>query len=210
MFSLNVIIIVTFFTTLIFIFAVWFSVVIWTVKSGISPMPTSEKVKKRVLATIPPETQGTVVDLGSGWGNIAMQMAYLLPQCHVVGYEISPIPWFISKMWKLFNKVPNVEFLHKDFSNVPLQNVSLVYCYLFPNGMKKLAKKFDEELRPGTIVISNTFAVPGWDPIQVLNVQDIYNTRIYVYVKSTSNIEALHAKPLDPKKNEGEKLMAKG
>ncbi len=158
-------------------------------------MPTSEKVKRRVLASIPPETQGVVVDLGSGWGNIAMQMAHLLPHCHIVGYEISPVPYFVSKLWKIFNNVPNLNLLKKEFSQVPLNNVSLVYCYLFPDAMKKLAKKFDKELRPGTIVISNTFALPGWDPIQVLNVQDIYHTRIYIYVKSTSNLDALHARP---------------
>ncbi len=187
-------IVVTFFTVLIVIFWIWLSVVLWSLKNGISPMPTSEKVKSKLLVSIPPKIHGTIIDLGSGWGNMAIRLAKQFPQCHVIGYETSPVPYYFSKIWLFFDKIPNLQFRKKNFFSVNLKDSSLIYTYLYPGAMKILYNKFEEELIPGTIVVSNTFAVPQWDPVQVLEVKDIYNTRIYMYVKSSSNIEALQAK----------------
>jgi len=30
-------------------------------------------------------------------------------------------------------------------------------------------------------VISNTFAIPGWKPISIYELDDMYRTKIYVY-----------------------------
>lgn len=192
--SATMAIIVVFFSTLAVIFFVWLSVVLWTLRNGISPMPTAAKVRHKVLSLVPPETQGTIVDLGSGWGNMTMQFAKLFPHCQVVGYETSLIPYYVSKMWAFFDRTPNIKFVRRNFFKVPLSQISLIYCYLYPGAMKKLVSKFNEELNPGTIIISNTFSLPGWEAVKILEVKDLYNTRVYVYIKSTSNVEALHAK----------------
>jgi len=170
-------------------------------------MPTNDKVKMKVLASIPPNTQGQIVDLGSGWGNMAMQLAKHLPHCQVTGYETSPIPYYFSKLWLQFHKMQNLNIEKIDFSTISLKDKALVYTYLYPGAMKSLREKFDRELTPGTIVVSNTFAVPGWDPIQVLEVKDIYNTRIYMYIKKNCNIEALDAKPVHQFKNKDENIF---
>jgi len=192
--STTFVIIVVFFSTLAVIFSIWLSIVLWTLRNGISPMPTSEKVKHKVLSLITPETQGTIVDLGSGWGNMAMHIAKLFPHCHVVGYETSMIPYYFSRLWAFFDRTPNLKFVRRNFFKMPLSQVSLVYCYLYPGAMKQLVSKFNEELSPGTIVISNTFSLPEWEAVKILEVKDLYNTRVYVYIKSTSNVAALHAK----------------
>jgi len=194
--SLQIAIIIVFFLTLFVIFWIWMSVVYWTLKNGISPMPTTSKTKNKVLSTIPPGTQGTVVELGSGWGNMAMQIARFLPHCQVIGYENSPIPYYFSRIWNMMEKQPNLKYYRKDFFDVSLKGVDLVYCYLYPEAMSRLVKKFDEELKSGTVVISNSFALPRWDPVQILNVVDTYHLRIYIYMKSSSNVDALHAKPI--------------
>lgn len=193
--AMSVAIVVIFFVTMIVIFWVWLSIVFWSLRNGISPMPTAEKVKRKVLAAIPPETQGTVIDLGSGWGNMAHQIAKALPHCQVLGYESSPIPYLFSRLWQSIDRQANLQFLRRDFFKLPLEEISLIYCYLYPDAMKKLATKFNEELKPGTVIISNTFALPGWEPVEVLQTQDAYHTRIYLYVKSTSNVDALYAQP---------------
>jgi len=191
----NAIIVVVFFGTLIVIFWVWLSVVLWTLKNGISPMPTSQKIQRKVLGSVPPETQGKVIDLGSGWGNMVVQFAKLLPQCQVIGYETSPIPFLFSKLWRRLSGLHNIQLSRKDIIKASIADAALVYCYLYPGAMKELQQKFDNELKPGTIVISNMFALPDWEPVQVLQVQDMYHTRVYIYMKSNSNVEALHAKP---------------
>lgn len=190
----SLLIIVTFFVVLTIILWVWLSVVWWSLKNGISPMPTSEKVKRQVMASIPPETQGVIIDLGSGWGNMVFQLAKKFPHCQIIGYESSPIPYYFSRLWALFLKYPNLKIYRKNFFKLDLSAAALIYCYLYPAAMKKLQEKFANELKPGTIVFSNTFAVPDWKPVHVVSVKDLYNTRIYMYVKSNTNVDALHAK----------------
>lgn len=190
----TIVIVTTFFVVLSIILWVWLSVVLWSLRNGISPMPTSDKVKRKVLDSIPPETQGTIVDLGSGWGNVAIQLAKKFPHCQIIGYESSPIPYIFSRFWAFIDNNPNLKIYRKNFFKEDLSNVTLIYCYLYPVAMKNLREKFLNELKPGTIIFSNTFAIPDWEPVHVVNVKDLYNTRIYMYMKSNTNIDALHAK----------------
>ncbi len=47
--------------------------------------------------------------------------------------------------------------------------------------MSELRPKFECELNAGCLVISNTFAVPGWDTDRVCTVKDQHATQIFVY-----------------------------
>lgn len=42
--------------------------------------------------------------------------------------------------------------------------------------MAELQKKFEKELRPGSIVVSNVFALPTWKPISVVDNVYLYKT----------------------------------
>ena len=48
--------------------------------------------------------------------------------------------------------------------------------------MEKLKEKFLKELKPGTIIISNTFAISGLKPTQIIEINDIYKTKVYKYI----------------------------
>jgi len=79
---------------LIFICVV--TVVISSLWYGISPMPSSIKVKKNLDELLPQIDSGNVLELGSGWGTLAFYLAERYPNCRVDAYEISPIPCFYS------------------------------------------------------------------------------------------------------------------
>jgi len=52
--------------------------------------------------------------------------------------------------------------------------------------MPKLWQKACQEMRPGTLLISNSFRVPGIEPSQVLKVDDERETELLIYrVKPT-------------------------
>lgn len=157
------------------------SIVRWSIKNGISPMPTSRKVKGQLLGLLPEKLDGAIVELGSGWGTLSFPLAKKFPACNVIGYETSPIPFFISKIRQFFYKPLNLQLIRHDFFKTPLGNASLIVCYLYPDAMRKLKQKFENELTPGTWIISNTFAIPGWNPIHIKEVSDIYRTKIYLY-----------------------------
>lgn len=141
-------------------------------------MPTSSKVRRDLFSALPPLERGTIVDLGSGWGHLIFPLAKTYPTCRVIGYENSPIPYLFSF---LMNCAPNLKTVYKNFFNVSLQDANLVVCYLCPKVMKHLKPKFETELKPGTQVISHTFAIPGWIPSRVIRVDDLYLSKIYLY-----------------------------
>lgn len=166
------------------------SIIFWTIKNGISPMPTSLKAKKCLLEALP-KLSGIVYELGSGWGTLAFPIASRHPDVLVIGYETSPFPYFYSKILSLLKRLPNLKLIRKDFFKISLTDASVVVCYLYPGAMQKLKVKFSEELKPGTLIISNTFAIPGWRPEKVIVVKDLYRSRIYIYKISDKMKEAI-------------------
>ena len=141
-------------------------------------MPTSRKTKTSILTALPPFVEGTIYELGSGWGTMTLPLAEIYPYNKVIGCETSPLPYIISK-WRVSS--PNLCMLRQDFHLLSLTDAGLVFCYLYPGAMKQLKVKFESELPEGAWVISNTFAVPGWIAHQVIEVKDIYHTKIYIY-----------------------------
>lgn len=168
---------------LLFFLAGMFSIVLWSWWNGISPMPTSPKAKRCLLSVLPQKIEGNVVELGSGWGTLLFPLARKYPHCRVSGYETSPLPFFWTKSLFLLKPSPNLFLYRKDFFDISLEDNALIVCYLYPGAMRRLKDKFEKELKPGTWVISNTFAIPGWQPQQVAEINDLYFTKIYVYRK---------------------------
>ena len=75
------------------------------------------------------------------------------------------------------------DLIFANFLRRDLRDADLIVCYLFPGGMEKLKPKLEAELNPGTIVISNTFAISEWKAMQILHANDLYHSPIYVYKK---------------------------
>ena len=150
----------------------------YTLITGVAPMPSRSKVSAHLLSLIPRSRHGILYELGSGWGTLAIPLARRHPHCRVVGYELSPLPWLVSKFlaW-----LPNLQIRRKDFFTDSLKDASVVVCYLSPGAMRRLKTKFEQELRPGTLVISNTFAIPSWSPDRTLIIRGIIPTPVYVY-----------------------------
>lgn len=157
------------------------SIVYKTLINGISPMPSSQKARKLILDEIEHLPKNTIVELGSGWGTIVFPLANKYPSLHVYGYENSPVPFFYCYLNKTIHSFANLELFYQDFFSVNLSDASIVVCYLYPGAMTKLSIKLKEELKPGTWVISNTFALPNWIPKKIIEVNDLYQTKIYLY-----------------------------
>ncbi len=162
-------------------FALAALVVIYSFRAGISPMPSGLHVKAAILSLLPPETTGTIVDLGSGWGTLVFPIALRCRRAKVLGYEMSPVPWAFSLCRKLVGTHQNLQLKRNDFFDISLHEATTVVCYLYTDAMTRLACKLQEELRPGARVMSHTFAIPGWFPIRVIQLHDLFRTPIYIY-----------------------------
>lgn len=157
------------------------SIVIWSLRCGISPMPTTTRVKLKLLTLLPDEISGEIYELGAGWGTLAFPLARHYPLNLVIGFETSPFPFLFCKLRQRVIPLKNLTFKRANFLNANLQKGGLIVCYLYPQAMVHLKNKFEKELKTGTWIISNTFAIPDWKPIKIYQVDDLYQTKIYLY-----------------------------
>ena len=153
----------------------------YTLITGSPPMPTSAKVKAAMLAAIPGGFEGTVFELGSGWGTLAFALAKRFPKSQVVACELSPVPWLFSKLRQALERLPNLTIRRMDFHSLSLRGAALAVCYLHPGGMQKLKLKLEAELPSGALVLCNFFAVQGWRPEVVTTLDDSHNSKVYLY-----------------------------
>jgi len=175
-------------------------VFIWTLRTGSPPTPTSAAAKKSMLSLLPrrlPQTlaqtsgaetninrAGVIYELGAGWGGVALSLARQYPDHRVIGIELAPLPWLVAKLRAGLSGPKNLKIIHGDFLKHPLSDAGLVVCYLSANGLAHLKPKLASELAPGALVLSNTFAVPGWRPTDETAAGDIYHSPIYLYEMS--------------------------
>lgn len=160
------------------------SILYSTLTCGISPMPSSRKVQTEILRLLKKYKSGNLVyELGSGWGNLVFTILKTDRECQVTGFERSPVPFLFSRFIGLIMHDKRGRIQYKDFFSVSLKNADIVVCYLCTDLMTKLKDKLDLELKKGAVVISSTFAVPGWKPVETVTVNDWYRSKIYVYRK---------------------------
>lgn len=157
------------------------SIVYWTIKNGISPMPTSSLVAAELLSALPENIDGPIYELGAGWGTLAFPLAKKYPLNHIKAFENSLVPYCFCCLRKIIFPQQNLSFYRSDFFKSPLNDASLVICYLFPKAMSKLKPKINLELQPCTLIVSNTFSIPGLKPLKIIELPDIYHSKIYIY-----------------------------
>lgn len=170
--------------------------VVWTsLRVGISPMPSSAKARAQIVALLEAhasfprmgvfslDAAPRVLDVGSGWGHLTIAIARHFPNVQVVGIECSWVPWAISRLWARLAGLQSTRLHLKrgDVHEEALPPCDAVVCYLFPKGMQALQHKLEAEVPPGTLVISHTFAIPSWTPIETCVLFDLYRSPVYVY-----------------------------
>lgn len=153
-----------------------------SLRNGISPMPSSASVRRVVAAEID-KISGidTIVEAGSGWGTLAIQLAKKCQDAQVIGIENSIIPFGISKLAAGLGSNQNITFIRGDLYNYQYEQANVVVCYLFPGAMRKLSPLLRERLATGSYVISICFALPDWQPARIITCRDLYQTKVYIY-----------------------------
>ena len=120
-----------------------------------------------------------LVDIGCGDGRVLRQV-HRKYAVSAVGYELNVLAYLKAKILCLGRK--NIQIKWRNFWTVDLSNADVVFCYLFPDVMRDLAAKLESDLKPGAVVVSCNFHLPGWSPERVLRPgNSLHNDPIYVY-----------------------------
>ena len=149
--------------------------------TGISPMPSSRTSRRKIREILNLAGVCCIVDLGAGWGDLAFSIAATLPDAELTAYELSPFPWLVMKVRHGLFGPRNVTVARQDFRKVSLAGNDAVVCYLYSELLEKMRPKMEAELTPGTLVVSNVFDIPGWEPEAVHKLYDSQCPQVYVY-----------------------------
>ncbi len=144
------------------------------------PLYLSNKAAARELAGLLPSSPGVrACDLGAGLGGPALALARQRPDASITGIEASPLPWLVCRLRALSRR--NLRMGFGDLFRHPLVEYDLVYAFLSPAPMPRLWAKACAEMRPGTLFVSNTFAVPGAEPERTIVLPGRSDARLLVY-----------------------------
>lgn len=164
---------------------------------------TARKAFRQVLREyFSADARVSFVDLGCGIGGNVRYMAGLPGVFKSHGVETAPIPFLLgwlnlflfklgvriraiaqddSAQALLQNTLNSTEIFSKDLWKLSLVDYDLVYVFLSTEPMPKLWRKAVQEMRPGSVLVSNSFPVPDIEPTEVWQLNDRRQTVLYLY-----------------------------
>lgn len=62
-----------------------------------------------------------------------------------------------------------------------MEFLSRVYCFLSPVPMPEIWKKAKSEMKKGSMLVSNTFEIPGAKPSETIKLHDWRDSKIIIW-----------------------------
>ena len=140
------------------------------------PLYLSSPRAAEVLAAHVPE-HARLLDLGCGLGGPLAHLHSLRPDIHLAGVEAAPLNWLIARL----RLAGHAEIRLGNLWDSDLSRQDVVYAYLSPAPMARLWQKARAEMRPGSLLISNTFAIPGIEPDETIELHDLSHARLLIW-----------------------------
>lgn len=143
---------------------------------------SSTKVRQTLIPLLPPGPF-TFLDVGSGVGGVLVDLAAARPDGEYHGVESAPFPWLVSRLRTLMPGRRNCHAHWGSFWKSDLSRYDVVFAYLSPVPMAALWAKVRDEMRPGSVFISNTFAVDAVTPDREIQVDDLHRSTLYIWTR---------------------------
>lgn len=147
--------------------------------AGISAAPWIPSWKSDVqrfldIADIQP---GNIVyDLGCGDGRILVAAAKA--GAYAKGYEISILPYVIAKLRSL-RYGEHMKVYYKSFWKADIHDADIVFVFLMPKTNQRLKHKLQQELRPGTKIVTYVWPFTDWQTDAINELKDKPKLRLY-------------------------------
>ena len=154
-------------------------VLVLPITQGALYVSTSRAKIAAFINAVPMKADQVLVDLGCGDGRV-LREAHKRYGVRTVGYEINPLAYLNARLFSFgLNKI---KIRRQNFWKADLSEADVVFCYLYPDVMKRLAAKLAAGLKPGAIVVSSNFSLPGFLPSRVLRLEhNLHSDPMYVY-----------------------------
>ena len=150
-----------------------------TFRSRVPLYLSNTATAQAILGLLPAKNGLRVVDFGAGTGGLLHHLAQKRKNAYFTGIEHAPLPFLMGKLRAA--ALPNFQMYRDDFWAHSLTDFDVVYVFLSPMPMPRLWQKAKAEMRPGSLVISNSFPIPALVPNIVIEVDDRRRTQLYCY-----------------------------
>jgi SAM-dependent methyltransferase len=132
-------------------------------------VPSPPEMVERMLDLAKVTTRDLVVDLGSGDGRNVIAAAKR--GARGLGVEYNPDLVELSKRTAAAEGVGDrATFVQGDMYEADISQATVLALFLLPENLRKLTPKF-LDLKPGTRVVANTFAIAGWDAVETVRLE---------------------------------------
>ncbi|MFH1444451.1 MAG: hypothetical protein ABIG34_03605 [Candidatus Peregrinibacteria bacterium] len=131
---------------------------------GVPFVPTSKQVSEEMIRFADLRGDETVYDLGAGDGRILITAKRLHPGIRAIGWEYVPTVWLLGKL-RIWWSGQKITFRLGDSKKQNLHDADCLFLYLFGTVMPSLEERLNQELKPGTKVVSYVFPFPHRQPV---------------------------------------------
>jgi hypothetical protein len=153
----------------------------WGVFGSQVPLYLSSRKAWAAMADLLPGKPGfALLDVGAGLGGMLGYLSLRRQDGRFYGMEIAPLPFALAWLRRMAGK-GSYQIKRGNYWKHSLAAYDVVYAYLSPVPMVRLWAKVCAEMAPGSRFISNTFAVPGAEPEEIIELDDFHCSRLYVY-----------------------------
>jgi len=121
---------------------------------------TNTNMSDLILRSVTLKPGVKVFELGAGTAKFLRAAEKAQAQADLVGVEYSLLPYLITKS-VLKKAHSSIKLLQADLYKTDISQANLIYCYLSIDMMEKVWVKMKKECRPGTLLISYMFSIPG-------------------------------------------------
>lgn len=142
----------------------------------LSGQSTLARLRERIARH---QSAGRIIDLGCGLGSAVSFLARSFRGATVVGIENAPLAYLIARLRSIAH--PNATVRFGSIWEMRWDDYDVVYCFLSPVPMPDVWKKARAEMKPGSLLISNTFVIPGIPPHEVIDMADWRSSKIYIW-----------------------------
>lgn len=155
----------------------------WRTDKSQVPLYLSNRRTACAVANMLSATPCHFIDLGCGTGSLLCHLAKTRPDSTFTGIEHAPLPFLLA--WLRSLRVRNLTIRYGNFWHENLGSYHAIYAFLSPVPMAKLWEKACREMPDGSLLISNSFEIPGRVPDHTVTVPDQRRTRLLCYLPAT-------------------------
>lgn len=133
---------------------------------GAPYVPTSAKIVDEILKEAKLKKGQIFLELGSGDGRV-VRKAVKDFKVNGIGVDINLFLLTFSKLISKIQKIKNIEFRNQDLFKTDLKKVDVLFLFLIPKTLRKIAPKILKDCKKGTLVISHGFKLDELNKYQI-------------------------------------------